>query len=135
VTAAADTVTRSLASVEARYRAFGVDGGIILVPFAIAVFNTDPDPLVVVVASQTLAFLYFVAFWSPLGGGRTIGMRLYHLRLVRSDGRPLTFLRALLRYIGLLLSEVTVIGALYWLVDDRRQGLHDKIADTLMVAE
>lgn len=133
--ATGEALRRPLASIERRYRAFGVDGGIILVPFAIAVFNTDPDPVVVVLLSQALLFVYFVAFWSPLGGGRTVGMRFYHLRLVRSDGRPLTFLRALLRYVGLLLSELTVMGVLYVLMDDRHQGWHDKLADSLVIEE
>src|SRR5207244_10096616 len=111
------------------------DGTVFLVPFAIIVFNTDPDPLVTVLGSQLLALLYFVILWSPLGGGKTVGMRIYHLRVVRTDGRPLSLPRAFLRYVGLFLMQLSLVGVLSVLLDDQRRGWHDNLADSLAIAE
>ncbi len=36
--------------------------------------------------SVFVSLVYFVIFWSHYGGGRTLGMRLIGLRVVREDG-------------------------------------------------
>ena len=41
--------------------------------------------------------IYFTWLWSH--GGQTVAMKAWHLRLVRSDGRPVGQLQALLRYL------------------------------------
>ena len=40
---------------------------------------------------------YFIWFWSH--GGQTLAMQTWHIRLVTQDGRPLTRLRAVARYL------------------------------------
>jgi len=66
VIAAAGALKTPPASIASRYRAWLADGTVFLVPFAIIVFNTDPDPLVTVLGSQLLALLYFVILLSVL---------------------------------------------------------------------
>lgn len=44
-----------------------------------------------------VAGLYFVWFWTR-GTGQTLAMKTWHIRLVDTQGRPLTPARALLRY-------------------------------------
>lgn len=41
--------------------------------------------------------IYFTWFWSR--GGQTVAMKAWHIRLLTADGRPLSQLRALLRYL------------------------------------
>jgi uncharacterized RDD family membrane protein YckC len=56
------------------------------------------------------------------------------LRVVTINGKRLSLLRAILRLIGYLLSALPLyLGFLWTLVDDRRQGWHDKLAGTCVV--
>jgi uncharacterized RDD family membrane protein YckC len=67
---------------------------------------------------------YFVASWS--GGGQTIGMRAWHLRVVASDGNALPWPRALLRFALALVSLfASGLGFAWCLLDRRRHSWHD----------
>jgi uncharacterized RDD family membrane protein YckC len=75
---------------------------------------------------------YFVGFWTLLG--RTPGMRLLGLELSTSGGERVGTTRALARLGGMVLAAIPLgAGYLLSLVDDRRQGLHDKVAGTLVL--
>jgi uncharacterized RDD family membrane protein YckC len=75
---------------------------------------------------------YFALFWSL--GGQTLGQYAMGLRVVRLDGKRMTFLRSIARWIGYLLSFFALgIGYLWILWDDRRQGFADKLAKTVVV--
>lgn len=84
--------------------------------------------------SGLVAVLYFPYWWAR--GGRTFGMRLFKLRLVkaRGDDHEVGWIRAALRWVLSLLSlSVLALGFLWVLIDERRQGWHDKLAGTLVV--
>jgi len=84
--------------------------------------------------SVLVSLIYFVIFWSHLGGGRTLGMRLLRLRVIRADGSQIGVVNAAIRWLGLWLSFVVCfIGVIWVAVDSRHQGWHDKIANTLVV--
>jgi uncharacterized RDD family membrane protein YckC len=99
--------------------------------------------------------LYFSWFWSH--GGQTVAMKAWHLRLLRADGQPVSWLRAACRYLlswlwflpatvavyaaGLhgkgeigvaLLAGVLAYAALAWLRADR-QFWHDVVCATRLV--
>jgi len=84
--------------------------------------------------AAAIATTYFTVFWSTLGGGRTVGMRLMKLRLVRTDGSGLSVARALLRNVGLFVSMAAAFLGVIWVVIDKdKQGWMDKIAETYML--
>lgn len=75
--------------------------------------------------------------------GQTLGMRLRRVRVVRADGSPVGWAGAFGRFvipfaIALLLPQLgAIIGlgmVLWFLRDKNRQGVHDKLARTLVVA-
>jgi uncharacterized RDD family membrane protein YckC len=75
---------------------------------------------------------YLICFWTL--AGQTPGMRLMGLRVTSVDGRSLRLGRALLRLAGMVLAALPLMaGYALILVDDRRQGLHDKLAHTSVV--
>ena len=66
--------------------------------------------------------------------GQTLGKRIVGVRVVRLDGQRMNLRRALLRLLGYYVSIATLgLGFLWILVDNRRQGWHDKIARTCVV--
>ena len=98
---------------------------------------------VILVLSALAGLAYLVP--STAITGRTLGMRLRGTKVVRVDGSPATWGAAFVRFLipvavttalfyslpGLLLG----LGAvLFWLWDPNRQGLHDRLARTLVVA-
>jgi uncharacterized RDD family membrane protein YckC len=75
---------------------------------------------------------YYAFFWYFTG--QTPGKALLGLRVITTDGRRISPLRGILRYFGYTLSAITLFLGFFWiLIDDRRQGLHDKIAGTLVI--
>ena len=81
-----------------------------------------------------LGLAYFAYFWSGQGGGQTLGMRVFNLKVIRTDGSALTITQALIRYIGLFVSFVCLfIGVIWVAFDADKQGWHDKIAGTYVI--
>ena len=85
-------------------------------------------------ASLLVSFIYFVFFWTKFGGSRTLGMRLFGLRVVADDGGQVAVLEAVVGWIGLWISfALCFIGVLWVAGDSRKQGWHDKMAHTFVV--
>jgi uncharacterized RDD family membrane protein YckC len=75
---------------------------------------------------------YFVAFWAVTG--QTPGMRLMHVRVVARDGAPPSIARGVVRLGGLILAIIPLFaGFLPVLVDERRRGLADMLAGTVVL--
>jgi uncharacterized RDD family membrane protein YckC len=75
---------------------------------------------------------YFTLSWTVTG--ETPGMRLMRLRVLDAQGQPPRFGRSLLRLVGAILAAIPFFaGYLLVLVADRRRGLHDMIAGTVVV--
>lgn len=76
--------------------------------------------------------VYFIFFWTV--SGQTIGNAVLGIRVVRTDGKPMTIPRSIRRYIGYLICFLTFgIGFALVLVDNQRQGLHDTFAGTCVI--
>ena len=74
---------------------------------------------------------YFVAFWTA--DGQTPGMRAMHVRVATASGALPGFARSALRVVLLGLCIVTLfVGFLPVLFDDRRRGVHDMLARTVV---
>jgi uncharacterized RDD family membrane protein YckC len=88
------------------------------------------------VAGGTLAVLwYFLWFWYPWSlSGRTLGMAVVGIRVVRGDGSALPPRRAFVRTVTFPLSFLVFgLGFLGILTDRRRRAWHDRFADTAVV--
>lgn len=80
----------------------------------------------------TVIIAYAFIFW--ILTGQTPGMMLIGIRVVTGEGGRLTFWRAAARLIGYVISVAALFLGFFWvLIDDRRQGWHDKIAGTYVV--
>lgn len=83
-------------------------------------------------SSSTFAGGYFLFFWVLTG--QTPGKAIIGLRVVAMDGSRLTFTRAFRRLLGYWLAALPFfLGFIWILVDDRRQGWHDKFAYTCVI--
>ena len=79
-----------------------------------------------------LLLVYHIGFWT--WKQTTVGGIICQLRVVRIDGRPLTFADALVRGLSSIFSlAVLGLGCLWILRDPERQAWHDRIAGTYVV--
>jgi len=103
-----------------------------------------PAQLMLTGAILVLALLYLVP--SSVITGRTLGKHLLGIRVVNVDGTRLGVRGALLHYgapvllslmllplLGQLVVFIVLIGVLTWPRNPNRQGLHDRLAGTLVV--
>ncbi len=75
---------------------------------------------------------YFTFFLGRTG--QTPGKMLFSLKVLRRDGKGISYPQALVRTIGYYLNHLTLgIGFLWIAVDRRKQGFHDKIAGTVEI--
>lgn len=66
--------------------------------------------------------------------GQTPGKMVMGIRVIKTDGTPLTASDAVLRYLGYHLNTAFfMLGWLWALADANQQGLHDKLANTFVV--
>ena len=74
-----------------------------------------------------------IVFW--LRKQATPGKMLLALRVVdAASGKPISLKQAVIRYLGYILSAIPFgLGFLWVAIDPKKQGLHDKLAKTLVV--
>lgn len=90
------------------------------------------QPIAALAVTPILTITYLVFAWTLTG--RTIGKALMGVRIVPMDGSRMTTGRSLRRLVGYAVSIIPLFLGFAWIVvDDRRQGFHDKIAGTCVV--
>ncbi len=98
---------------------------IILIGIVSGISHAGPYSLVVALA-------YFAGMWT--WRGTTIGGIVLKLKVVRADGRPLTFVVAVVRGLAAAFSvSIFFLGFLWIAWDKDKQGWHDKIAGTEVI--
>ena len=86
----------------------------------------------VIICGLLLSVFYYVVAWSK--SGQTIAKNVLGIKVVGSDGQPLSVGRALLRYLGYIISALPLSLGFLWIVfDHKRQGWHDKIASSYAI--
>lgn len=85
------------------------------------------------VVNLLIGLLYFALMESSKNQG-TLGKMALGLKVVDSQGMPLSFGKAILRYIGKIVSgAILLIGYLMAAFNPRKQALHDMIAGTFVI--
>ena len=83
--------------------------------------------------SLIIGSAYSICFW-VWQNGQTPGKMLLRIRVIRTDGSPLTWRNAILRYLGYFVSAFFLLMGFLWIAfDARKQGWHDKIAETYVI--
>jgi uncharacterized RDD family membrane protein YckC len=97
--------------------------------------NAAPLMSLLTLAWIALATLYFVVLHGM--GGKTVGKWLFGLRLVGMNQRPVSYRRALLRWVGTVgLGGASLGLAFLWILWQReKRGWHDLLARTWVVRD
>ena len=114
----------------------GLAGGVISVVFGGASDLSDPasaPSLLLNLISLVLGVAYFAGLESSQWQA-TVGKKAMGLVVTDTNGNRISFLRALGRYFSKILSGLILgIGYIMVAFTERKQGLHDMIASTLVV--
>jgi uncharacterized RDD family membrane protein YckC len=127
---------------------FGVDAVIInlaavavaaIVALALSLFKvpSSVDTALAVIGAVMFvvwAAAYFVTFWSTTG--QTPGARVMRFRVLAPGAQRghIGPRRALLRLLGMVLAAIPLLAGYFMvLFDDRRRGLHDRLARTVVI--
>lgn len=79
-----------------------------------------------------VSIAYLVCFWQ--WRGQTPGKMALGIKIIKTDGSTLTWGSALIRFLGYIVSTVILYIGFIWIAfDGRKQGIHDKIAETYVV--
>ena len=142
---AEDAAETGYAGLITRTLAFAIDAAVINgvslvvgVVFTL-VFSVLPEShelRTVIVAAGGVVYVlwtvgYFVAFWTTTGV--TLGNRVMQIRVVRADGSRLRPRHALVRLAGMVVGLFLFLGYVPILVTERRRGLQDWLAGTVVM--
>ena len=89
--------------------------------------------LLLYLVGLTVQVAYWIYFWGS--SGATLGMRLLHLKVVDANtGGPIGYARATVRFLmSIVNSWACYIGWIWVAFDPRKQGWHDKVADSVVL--
>lgn len=127
-----------------RVGAAAVDTATLLLPTLLISFlyrssvrpATELEATMVDLVDTSLSILVWWAYSAVLVSSHwqgTVGKKVCGLKVVDYEGSRITFARASARYLAGLMSAITFLGILMIAWTQRRQGLHDFIASTLVV--
>ena len=113
----------------------GAVGAVLGLVFGISMISSDFDSYdpTINIASFAVGWLYFAMLESSERGA-TVGKMAMGLRVVTGDGQRLSFLNATGRYFAKILSALFFcIGFIMIGFTERKRGLHDMLANTLVI--
>ena len=86
----------------------------------------------VMLISTLIVAAYFIIFWH--WRGQTPGKLALRITIVRFNGDPIGWGGAIMRFMGYIISVMPILIGFIWVAfDSRRQGLHDKLAETYVI--
>lgn len=95
-------------------------------------FAVQQYPVAASVSLVVWEFVYFAYQWAL--SGKTVGMALFGIRVVATDGSPLQARQAVVRTLALPLSFLLMgLGFVGILLNRDRHALHDRLARTVVV--
>jgi len=133
----------TLAGLGSRFIASVFDFAVRLLPLVAVWVALDPTAsatgaAVYVLVDFAMQFFYHVLF-EVLGGGRTPGKRWTGLRVVRTGGRPIRFVRSMLRNVLRIVDSIPfsfyAVGMASVFITNQNQRLGDLAAGTLVVRD
>lgn len=129
-----NSLTYELASVSSRLIAMIIDEVILLVlSIFIGTLTIGLPDWAALVIGFTLNFFFHWYFWTRRNG-QTPGKYIVNIKVIKTDGSPISDMDCLMRVIGYMFSGLALgLGYLWAVFDPNAQTWHDKIAHTYVV--
>ncbi|WP_375709577.1 RDD family protein [Geobacillus subterraneus] len=87
------------------------------------------------VAAAVVFYAYFVLMTKAFG--QTLGKMVFGLKVVDEQGEPLTWLTVLFREVvgKFIAKKLLFIGFLFVAFSEKKKGMHDQFADTIVIRD
>ena len=110
--------------------------GFVYFAFVGGLASDEPAPnafaIVILALCVMVSIAYPICFWR--WRGQTPGKMAAGIRVVRADGSPPGWGPAVLRFLGYIISWLTLGVLFIWVAaDDRKRAIHDRMAGTCVV--
>ena len=135
---ASETDVTSAANVEyagfwIRVVAYVIDFFVLIIPITIAqsIFAGESF-LWLNVVGLSIWWIYYAILESSKWQG-TVGKKVLQIKVTDAKGDRISFARASGRYWAMLPAAISIIGTLWIAVDEKKQGLHDKLAGCFLM--
>lgn len=116
-----------------RIAAYLIDG-LVLGLFGLLVTVATNNPQSAFFLNIGASAVYFVGFW--VAEGATPGKMVFNLKVRSPDGSPIDVGQGVLRLVGYWVNWIIFgIGFLVMLFNEEKRGLHDHMANTIVVVE
>jgi uncharacterized RDD family membrane protein YckC len=132
----------TIARYEKRIGAWAVDKLLSLALFALFIyffpqwFGPEASLFLIVILSYLISYVFYVLFNSLFcffGNGWTLGMLLFGIKAVHSDGRHLRFKEAFVKVLLTGLIVVDIANSLYMLVTHTERSCFDRMSETSVI--
>lgn len=121
-------------SLPARISAFALDCAIVSSLFLIPGFRLFLARRALYYLIPSLAYLFYFSFFQGIWG-RTLGSKLFSLRVVHTSLKPMNTQEAFLRTLVGIPSIITTLGLYSSLLSPQRQTLHDLACNTVIIQD
>lgn len=103
-----------------------------LLSLVLVFLELDSD-LVILILVLLMVFVFNVFCWVQFAG--TPGKLIFKLKVVdMATGQKITLKQAIIRYIAYIPSAVILLCGFLWIAfDEKKQGWHDKLAQTMVI--
>jgi uncharacterized RDD family membrane protein YckC len=119
-----------------RFIAFIIDSVLMGIAVNIAVWGFGIEDTGFYTGSHGLLYWIYYAVLESSDKQATLGKQALNIRVGDADGNRISFMNATGRYFAKILSAVILfIGFIMIIFDDKKQGLHDKLANTYVVED
>jgi uncharacterized RDD family membrane protein YckC len=112
-------------------------GGLVGLVMGAVLGASGMDVDLIKLVSQFLGFLIGIIYFSTLWSSNmqaSLGQKVCGLRLITTDGGPVSLGRAIGRYFALILAFLILcIGVIMVAFTERKQGLHDMLVGTYVI--
>ena len=79
-----------------------------------------------------ISFLFYGWFW--VNGGQTLGMRAWHLYVIKEDGKFINWKQAAIRYCAAILSWLCIgLGFAFILLNRNKKAWHDILSKSSII--
>ncbi len=109
--------------------------GVLLIASAVGMLFTGNEATESWLMNLWFLFVTFIYFaWPWTLTGQTLGMKTWKIRLLSEEGKRVTWLQALIRFLTAIPSIAVGGLGLWWLlVDENKLAMHDRFSKTVLV--
>ncbi len=105
---------------------------VVIIANLLNLLDGQPNPMFFFIITMPVSFFYFYTSWKK--SGQTLAMKVWRVKLISFDNKPITTKQTIIRFISAIVGFFAFgLGFLYQLIDKNNHSLHDKLSQTYLI--